>query len=148
MNAFICLTILFAMAVVHQIRWWRLYSTTHLWTRRWLRSPSPEAQHLEQWGHWKSVVVITAEAVLIDNRWFIVRRPVHRGNPTLSAREVLIQWHGEPLRQETARLQWMTRTSLGVMSCSRHSNNAYCHCLHIRWFFRWTLPPGVRFLIQ
>ena len=42
---------------------------------------------------------------------FIVRRPVHRGNPTLSAWEVLIQWRGEPLRWETARLQWMTRTS-------------------------------------
>ena len=39
-------------------------STTHLWTRRWLRSPSPEAQSLKQWGHWKSVIVITAEAAL------------------------------------------------------------------------------------
>ena len=51
------------MVVVHQIRWWRLCSTTHLWTRRWLHSPSPEALSLEQWGHWKSVV-ITAEAAL------------------------------------------------------------------------------------
>ena len=50
--------------VVHRIRWWRLRSTTHLWTRRWLGSPRSEAQDLEQWGHWKTVVVITAEAVL------------------------------------------------------------------------------------
>ena len=54
------------MVVVHRIWWWRLRSATHLWTRRWLHnpSPSPEAQSLERWGHWKSVVVITAEAAL------------------------------------------------------------------------------------
>ena len=52
------------MVVVHRIWWWRLCSTTYLWKRRWLRSPSPEAQSLEQWGHWMSVVVITAEAAL------------------------------------------------------------------------------------
>ena len=51
------------MVVVHRIRWWRLHSTTHLWTPRGLRSSSTEAQSLEQWGHWKSVV-ITAEAAL------------------------------------------------------------------------------------
>ena len=34
------------------------------WTRRRLRSPSPQAKSLEQWGHWKSVVVITADAAL------------------------------------------------------------------------------------
>ena len=50
------------MVVVHRIQWWRLRSATHLWTRRWLRSPSP--QSLEQWGHKKSIVVITAEAAL------------------------------------------------------------------------------------
>ena len=50
--------------VVDRIRWWRLHSTTHLWTRRWLHNPSAEAQSLEQWGHWKSVVVINAEAAL------------------------------------------------------------------------------------
>ena len=43
------------MGVVHRIRWWRLHSSTHLRTRRWLRSPSLEAQ---------SVVMITAEAAL------------------------------------------------------------------------------------
>ena len=52
---------------------------------------------------------------------FKVRRPLHRGNPTLSAWEVLIQWHGEPLQRKTARLQWMTRTSLGATSSSRRS---------------------------
>ena len=36
--------------VVHWIQWWCLRSTTHLWTWRWLHSPSPEAQSLEQWG--------------------------------------------------------------------------------------------------
>ena len=41
-----------------------MHSTTYLWTRRWLCSPSPEAQSLEQWGHWMSVVVITTEAAL------------------------------------------------------------------------------------
>ena len=51
------------MVVVHRIWWWRLCSTTHLWTRRWLHSLSPEAQCLEQWEPWKSVV-ITAEAPL------------------------------------------------------------------------------------
>ena len=53
------------LVVVHWIQWWCLHSATHLWTRRWLRSSSPEAQSLEQWGHWKSVVVITAEAALL-----------------------------------------------------------------------------------
>ena len=28
------------------------------WTWRWLLSPGPEAQSLEQWGHWKWVVVL------------------------------------------------------------------------------------------
>ena len=41
-----------------------MFAFYNSWTRRWLRSPSPEAQSLEQWGHWKSVVVITAEAAL------------------------------------------------------------------------------------
>ena len=71
---------------------------------------------------------------------FIVRRPVHRGNPTLSAWEVLIQWHGELLRRETARLQWMSRTSLGATSCSRRSNDTCCHHLHNCWIFRCTFP--------
>ena len=78
---------------------------------------------------------------------FIVRRLVHRGNPTLSAWEVLIQWHGEPLRRETAKLQWMTRTSLGATSCSRHSKDICCHGFHNCWIFRWALtlvPPEVR----
>ena len=52
------------LAVVHRVRWWRLRSASHLWTRRWLCSPSLEAHCLEQWEHWKSVVVITAEAAL------------------------------------------------------------------------------------
>ena len=52
------------MAVVHRIWWWRLRSAYHIWTRRWLCSPSLEAHSLEQWGHWKSTVVITAEAAL------------------------------------------------------------------------------------
>ena len=47
----------------HRIRWW-LHSAPHLWTWRWLCSPSPEAHSLEQWGHCKSVAVITAEAAL------------------------------------------------------------------------------------
>ena len=62
---------LLGLVVVHRIRWWRLHSTTHLRTRKWLRgpspSPSPQAQSLEQWGHWKSVFVITAEAALRCN---------------------------------------------------------------------------------
>ena len=36
--------------VVHRILWWHLRSATHLWTRRCLQCPSPEAQSLEQWG--------------------------------------------------------------------------------------------------
>ena len=55
---------IYICVVVHRIQWWRLCSTTHLWTRRWLRSPSPEAQSLDQWGHWKSVFVITTEDAL------------------------------------------------------------------------------------
>ena len=31
------------MVVVHRILWWRLRSANHVWTRRWLRSPSLEA---------------------------------------------------------------------------------------------------------
>ena len=53
-----------SLVVVHRIRWWRFCSTTHLWTRRWLRSPSLEAQSL---GDWKTVAVITAEVAL----WFL-----------------------------------------------------------------------------
>ena len=111
--------------------------------------------------HWRSTTMRMSPSTVVRDRsvigdelqnWpvresFIVRRPVHRGNPTFSAWEVLIQWHEEPLRRETARLQWMTRTSLGATSSSRRSNNTCCHCLHNRWFFRWTLPlvpPGVR----
>ena len=33
-------------------------------TLRWLGRPSLEAQSLEQWGHWKSVVVTAAAGVL------------------------------------------------------------------------------------
>ena len=52
------------MVVVHRIRWWHLCSTTQLWTQRWLRNPSPEAQSLEQWGRWKSLFVIPAKVAL------------------------------------------------------------------------------------
>ena len=142
----------------------------------WFCKPRLEAHSLEQWGYWKSVVVITANVQVCDysrqcsptpvafdtcpspqdlkvcvdrsvigddlHNWpvcesFIVRRPVHRGNPTLSVWEVLIQWHGEPLQQETARLQWMTRTSLDAISCSRRSNDTCCHRLQNHWIFRW-----------
>ena len=89
----------------------------------------------------------------IGDRWrvpnwpvhgFIVRRPVHRGNPSFSAWEVLILRHEEPL-------QWMTKTSLGATSCSRRSNDTCCHRLHNRWLLRWTfllVPPRVRLRIQ
>ena len=50
------------MAVVYRIWWWRLRSASYLWTRKGLCSPSLEAHSFIQWGHWKSVVVITAEA--------------------------------------------------------------------------------------
>ena len=56
----------------------------NLGTRRWLRCPSPEAQSLEQWGHWKSVVVITAEADL----WYLSLAAVsfwHRASSKLAA---------------------------------------------------------------
>ena len=49
----------FNMVVVHRIRWWRLDSTT---LEHGGGSAAP-AQSLEQWGHWKSVV-ITADAAL------------------------------------------------------------------------------------
>ena len=55
---------IFVRSWIHRIRWWRLCSTTHIWTWRWLRSPSTEVQSLGQWCYWKSVIMITAEAAL------------------------------------------------------------------------------------
>ena len=53
------------VVVVHRIRWWLLRSATHLWTRRWLCSPSLEAQSLEQWG----LLVGALEVSCGDHRW-------------------------------------------------------------------------------
>ena len=61
------------MVVVHRIRWWRLRSATHLWTQRWLCSPSLEAQSLEQWGHWKSVVITTLRYLSLAAVSFLYR---------------------------------------------------------------------------
>ena len=38
------------MVVVNRIRWWPLHSTTHLWTRRWFRSPAQRHRVLNSRG--------------------------------------------------------------------------------------------------
>lgn len=51
-------------SIVLQIWKWRIISASHLWTWRWLSNPRLEVQSLEQWGRWKSVVIITADDAL------------------------------------------------------------------------------------
>ena len=51
-----------------------------------------------------------------------VGESLHEGNPTLSAEEIEVQWHGEPLRLETSLLQWMhDQNSLRVLLYSQRS---------------------------
>ena len=71
------------MVVVHQIQWWRLCSTTHLWTQRWLRSPSPEAQSLNS-GHTGSQLLWSLLRLLCSSSEFLASSLFKVGSSSLN----------------------------------------------------------------